>query len=184
MSLQYLPIFLKRSLVSPILLLSSISLYCSLKKAFFSFLAGLWNSLQLSISFPFSFAFLFFLFVRPPQTTILPSCVSFSWGWFRSPPPVQYYEPLSIVFQALCLPDLIPWIYLSPPLYNHKWFDLGHTLEVFPTFFNLSLKFAIRSWWYEPQSLPGLVWLYRASPSLTAKNITWFQYWPSGDINV
>ena len=22
--------------------------------------------------------------------------------------------------------DLIPWIYLSPPLYNHKGFDLGH----------------------------------------------------------
>ena len=28
---------------------------------------------------------------------------------------------------------------------------------VFPTFFNLSLKFAIRSSWYEPQSAPHLV---------------------------
>ena len=25
------------------------------------------------------------------------------------------------------LSDLIPWTYLSLPLYNHKGFDLGHT---------------------------------------------------------
>ena len=44
---------------------------------------------------------------------------------------------------------------------------------VFPTFCNLSLNFAIRSSWTEPQSAPGLVFclLYRASPSLAAKNI-------------
>ena len=30
-------------------------------------------------------------------------------------------------------------------------------LVVFPTFFCLSLNFAIRSWWAEPQSAPGLV---------------------------
>ena len=36
--------------------------------------------------------------------------LSFSWGWFWSLPPVQCYEPLSIVLQALCLSDLIPWI--------------------------------------------------------------------------
>ena len=38
------PVFLKRSLVFPILLFSSISLHCSLKKAFLSPLAILWNS--------------------------------------------------------------------------------------------------------------------------------------------
>ena len=38
------PIFLKRSLVFPLLLFSSISLHCSLKKAFLSLLAILWNS--------------------------------------------------------------------------------------------------------------------------------------------
>ena len=45
--------------------------------------------------------------------------------------------------------DLIPWIYFSLPLYNHKGFDLGHTwmLVVFPTFFNLNLNLAIRSSW-------------------------------------
>ena len=44
---------------------------------------------------------------------------------------------------------------------------------VFSTFFNLSLNLAIKSSWSEAQSAPGLVfcWLYRASPSLAAKNI-------------
>ena len=57
----------------------------------------------LGISLPFSLAFHFSsqLFVRPPQTTILPFCISFSWEWSWSLPPVQCYEPLSIVLQAL-----------------------------------------------------------------------------------
>ena len=44
---------------------------------------------------------------------------------------------------------------------------------VFSTFFNFSLNLAIRSSWSEPQSAPslGFCWLYRASPSLAAKNI-------------
>ena len=39
--------------------------------------------IQMGISFLFSFAFHFSsqLFVRPPQTTILVFCISFSWGW-------------------------------------------------------------------------------------------------------
>ena len=47
------------------------------------------------------------LFVSPPLTTTLPSVISFSWGWFWSPPPVQCYKPPSIVLQALCLLYLI-----------------------------------------------------------------------------
>ena len=43
---------------------------------------------------------------------------------------IQCYEPPSIFLQALCLPDLIPWIYLSPSMYNHKQFILGHTWMV------------------------------------------------------
>ena len=39
------------------------------------------------------------LFVKLPQTNILPFCVSFSWGYFWSPPPVQCCEPLPIVLQ-------------------------------------------------------------------------------------
>ena len=48
--------FLKRSLVFPILLLSSISLHWSLIKAFLSFLAILWN-------FTFRWVYLFFFFL-------------------------------------------------------------------------------------------------------------------------
>ena len=119
---------------------SIISLYFfdySLKGSFFylfifwSLLAILWNSAFKCVYLSFSpLPFLFFfsqLFVRPPLTTILTCCISFSWRWFWSLPPVQYHEPPSIVLQALCLSDLIPWIYLSLPLYIHKGFDLGHT---------------------------------------------------------
>ena len=57
--------------------------------------------------FPLCLSLIFFsqLFVRPPQTTILPFCISFSWGLFWSVPPVQCHEPVSIVLQAL-LSDL------------------------------------------------------------------------------
>ena len=41
------------------------------------------------------------LFVRPPQTTILPFCISFSWGWSWSLSPVQCHEPLSVLIQEL-----------------------------------------------------------------------------------
>ena len=40
------------------------------------------------------------------------------------------HEPPSIVHQALCLSNLVPSIYFSLPLYNHKGFDLGHTWMV------------------------------------------------------
>ena len=71
--------------------------------------------IQMGISFLFSFPFTLLLFssqlfVRPPQTTILPLCISFSWRWSWSLPPVLYQEPLSKVLQALCLSDLILWI--------------------------------------------------------------------------
>ena len=125
------PTFLKRSLVLPVLIFSSISFHCSHKKAFLSLFASLWNS-------PFSWEYLsisplrlllFFsqLFLRPPQTKIFPSCISFSLGWFWSLVLVEGYKLLVIVLQTLYLPSIIPWIYLSPPLYNHKGFDLGHT---------------------------------------------------------
>ena len=43
---------------------------------------------------------------------------------------------------------------LSPPLYNHKGFDRSYVngLMAFPTFFNLSLNFAIRRSWSEHPS--------------------------------
>ena len=155
------PIFLKRSLVFPILLFSSISLHCSFKKVYLSLLfSGALHSDGYIFPFLPCLSHHFFpqVFIKSPQTTTLPSCISFSLRCFWSLTPVKHYEPPSIVLQAFCLPDLIPWIYSSPPLY--KEFDLGHTwmgLVVFPTLLNLSLNFAIRSSWSEPQSFPGFV---------------------------
>ena len=79
------------------------------------------------LSFSSCFLLLFFsqLFVRTLQTTILRYCMSFSWVWSSSLSPVECHEPPSIILQALCLSDLIPWVYFSLPLYNHKgWFHL------------------------------------------------------------
>ena len=99
-------IFLKRSLFFPILLFSCISLHWSLRKAFLSLLSVLWNSafrwVYLSFS-PMPFASLLFSAIcKASSDSHLPVCISFSWGWFWSPPPVQCHEPLSIVLQALC----------------------------------------------------------------------------------
>ena len=41
-------------------------------------------------------------------------------GMVWSLPLVQCHVSPSIVLQALCLSNLIPWIYLSLPLYNHR----------------------------------------------------------------
>ena len=124
------PIFLKRSLVFPMLLFSSTSLLCSCKKTFLSFVAILWNS---------AFSWVYLSFSPVPFTSLLFTAICkassdnhfaflhcFSLGWFWSPLPVQCYEPLSIVLQGLCLQDPIPWIYLSLSLFNHKEFDLGN----------------------------------------------------------
>ena len=77
--------------------------------------------IQLDISFfsPLSFTSLLFSAIcKACSDNHFAFFISFSWGWFWSLPPVQCYEPSSIVLQALCLSDLIPWIYLSLPLYN------------------------------------------------------------------
>ena len=78
-------IYLKRSLVFPILLFSSISLHWWLRKAFLSLLALLWNSafrwVYLSFS-PLPVASLLFTAICfSLLTAILLFCISFSWGW-------------------------------------------------------------------------------------------------------
>ena len=136
-------------------------------------------------------------FVSLPQTTILPFCISFSWGLFWSPLPVQSYEALSIVLQSLCLSDLIPWIYLSLPLYSCKGFDLGHTSigsqrfrhnwsdwacththipewsSGFPYFLPFKSEFGNKEFmiWATVSSWSCFCWLYTPSSSLAAKNI-------------
>ena len=108
-----------------------ISLHWSLRKAFLSLLAILWTLHSDAYIFLFllwlSLPFFSRLCVRPSQTTILLFCICFSWRWSWSLPPVQCREPPSIILQVFCLSDLIPWIYFSFPLYNHKGFDVGHT---------------------------------------------------------
>ena len=75
-------IFLMRSLVFPILLFPSISLHCSLNQILFSLLAffGTLHSVGNTFFLYHCPLLLFFslLFVKPSQTPILPSCISFS----------------------------------------------------------------------------------------------------------
>ena len=72
-------IFLKWSLVFPILLFPSVSLHCSLRTTFLSLLDIFGTLHSNGYIFPclLSLLLLFFsqLFVRPPQTAILPFCI-------------------------------------------------------------------------------------------------------------
>ena len=107
----------------------------------------LWNSAfkWVYLSFPpLPFTSLFSAICKVPQTTILTFCISFSWGWSWSLPPEKHHEPLSIVLQAVCLTDLIPWICLSLPLYNCKGFNLSHTLIV--QWFSLRSSISVWIW--------------------------------------
>ena len=111
------PIFLKISLVFSVLLFSSISLHWSLK-AFLYHLAILWNSVVswVYLSFcPLPFASLFSAICKASSDNHC-AFLRFFLRWFWSLPPAECYKPPSIVLQALCLPDLIPWICSSPPL--------------------------------------------------------------------
>ena len=126
-----------------------------LNSAFLSNSAFSW--VYLSIFF-LAFHFSSQLFVKP-QTTILPSCISFSWEWFWLLPPIQCYKLLPLALQAL-YPDVIPWIYSLPPLQHQSWVvwfcSNLNGLVAFSTFFNLSLSVVVRSSWAEPHSVPGL----------------------------
>ena len=159
-------IFLRRSLDFSILLFPSVSLHWSLRKAFSSLLAILWNSAFIGICLSFSplplasllssgickpssdnhFAFLHYFFLR--IVSITASCTR---------------SQISVHSSSGTLSGLMPWFYLSLPLYNCKGFNLGRTwmvyngLVFFPPFFNLHLNFAIRSSWSGPQSAPSLV---------------------------
>ena len=110
------------------------------------------------------------LFVKPSQKATLPSTFLFLWNVFGHCHLYNVFEPPSIVLQALCLPDLIPWIYSSSPLYNHKGFDLDHTwmAQWFPYFLQFNPEFCnkelmiwatVSSWSF------CCCWLYTASPS-------------------
>ena len=125
-------IVLKRFLVFSILLFSSIPLHWSLRTAFLSLLAILWISafrwIYLSFShLPFAslfsaickpssdnhFAFLHFFFLG---MVLITAFCTMSWT--------------SVHSSSETLSYLIPWVYVSLPLYNCEGFDLGHTWMV------------------------------------------------------
>ena len=100
------PVFLKRSLIFPLLLFSSSYSHCSLKKAVLSLLAVLWNS---------AFSWIYLSLSPLLFTSLLSSAICkafsddhfafllfFSLGWFCLLLNVQYDEPPSLVLQAHC----------------------------------------------------------------------------------
>jgi len=122
-------IFLKRSLVFPILLFSSISLHCSIRRLSYLSLLFFGTLYVDGYIFPFllcflllflfsaickasldnHFAFLHFFFL---EVVFITASCAMSWT--------------SVLSSSGTLSDLIPWIYLWLPLYNCKGFDLGH----------------------------------------------------------
>ena len=99
-------IFLKRFLVFPILLFSSIPLQWLFRKAFLSLLAILWNSafrcLYLSFSPLLFTSLLFSAICKASSDNYFAFLHFFFLGMVWSPPPVQRCKPPSIVLQALC----------------------------------------------------------------------------------
>ena len=138
-------IFLKRSLVFPILLLSSISLHCSLNNSFLSLHALLWNSAFKWIYIPFSplplasllfsaickassdnhFAFLHFFFLEMAFVTA--SCTMLG---------------TSVHSSSGTLSNLIPWIYLSLPRTIYSLWDECNFVVV-GTFFGIIRNYNI-----------------------------------------
>ena len=88
-------------------------------------------------------------------------------SWTMSQTPI-------IALQILCLPDLFPWIYLSPPLCNHKgiWFRsyLNGLMLLFtsfkPEFCNKELVS-----WVRVIYMSCFCWIYRAFPSSATKKV-------------
>ena len=86
--------------------------------------------IQMGISFPSPLSFTSFLFSAICKASS-DNHFAFLHFFFSGLVLVTTYctchEPLSIVYHALCLSEVVPQIYFSLPLYNHKGFDLGHT---------------------------------------------------------
>ena len=126
------PVFLKRSLVFPILF-SSISFHCSFNKAILSLLAILWNSafswIYLSL-FPLLFASLLYSVTCKASSDNHFSFLHFFFFGMVLVTASCTMLQTSIHSSSSTLSDPIPWIYLLLSLYNHKGFDLGHTWMV------------------------------------------------------
>ena len=122
--------FLKRSIVFPILLFSFISLHWSLKKAFLSLLSILWNYASKWVYLSFSalpFMPLLFIAICKASSNNYFTLLFLGYGLDHC----LLYNVMNLHPYSSCtLSDLIPWVCLPLPLYNCKWFDLGHTQMV------------------------------------------------------
>ena len=115
------------------LLVSSISLHLSLMKAFYTLLTILWNSAFKRVYLSFSHlpfvSLLLIAICKASSDNHLPFLHFFFLGMvFITASCTMSWT--SILSSWGTLSDLIPWIYLSPPLNNDKGFDLGHTWMV------------------------------------------------------
>ena len=114
-------IFLKRSLVFAILLFSFISFHWSLRKAFSSLLDILWISafrcLYLSFS-PLPFTSLLFTAICKASSGNHCAFLHFFFLGMVLITASSTMSRTSVYSSSGTLPDLIPWIYLSLPLYN------------------------------------------------------------------
>ena len=91
-------------------------------------------------------------------------------SWSLSP--VQCHKPPSIILQALCLSDLIPWCICHFHCIIIR--DLIRSyLNGFPYFLQLKSEFGNKEFmiWATVSSWSRFCWLCRDSPSLAEKNI-------------
>ena len=153
-----------------------MSLHWSLKKAFLSLFAILWNS---------AFRWIYLSFTPLPLASLLSSVIYkvfsdnhfvFLHFFFLGIILITASCTMSIVLQALSLSDLTLLTYFSPPLYSNKGFNLGHTwmaysFPYFPQFKSVCGNKEFTTW-ATVSSWSCFCWLYRASPSLPVKNIT------------
>ena len=168
-------IFLKRSLVFPILLFSSISLHWLLRKAFLSFLAILWKSAfrclyLFSSVFPFRF-FSFHSICKASSDNHFAFLHFFSMG--------MVLLPVSCTMSGTSVHSSSGTLSIrSSPLnlfslwgYNHKGFHLGHAWVVY--FLQFKSEFGNKEFmiWATVSSRSCFCWLYSTSSSLPAKNI-------------
>ena len=155
-----------------------ISLHWSMRKAFLSLLAILWNS---------EFKWIYLSFPPLPLASLLfwAICKALSNIHFAF---LRFFSLGMILITASCtmprtsarsssgtLSDLIPWISLSFLLCNRKRFhyDISEWSSGFPYFLQFKSEFVNKAFmiWATVSSWSCFCWLYRASPSLAAKNI-------------
>ena len=123
------PNLLKRSLVFPLLLFSSFIKNFFIEEGLLFSFSYFWNS-AFSWMYP-SLSPLLFTFLHSSDIHKTSSENHFAFLLFLGivlfGPPVQYYGPLSIVFEAHCYLDLVPWINLLPLQWIQRGFGLNHT---------------------------------------------------------